>query len=36
MASFFMPFGCLRQNINQSSEKLKVIYIKGFLFLFDN
>ena len=26
-----MLFGCLRQNINDSSEKLKLIYIKNFL-----
>ena len=26
-----MPFGCVRQNINDSSEKLKLIYIKNFL-----
>ena len=27
---FLMLFGCLRQRINHSSEKLKVIYIKRF------
>ena len=32
MDSVLMLFGCLKQNINQSSEKLKVIYINGFLF----
>ena len=26
-----MLFGCVRQNINDSSEKLKLIYIKNFL-----
>lgn len=26
-----MLFGCVRQNINDSSEKLKLIYIKKFL-----
>ena len=29
---FFMLFGCLRQNINHSSENLKVIYIKCSMF----
>ena len=29
---FLMLFGCPRQNINHSSENLKVIYIKRFLF----
>ena len=28
---FLMLFGCVRQNINDSSEKLKLIYIKNFL-----
>ena len=28
---FLMLFGCLRQKINHSSEKLKVIHIKCFL-----
>ena len=32
MDSVLMLFGCLKQNINQSSEKLKVIYINSFLF----
>ena len=27
-----MLFGCLRQKINNSSEKLKIICIKSFLF----
>ena len=27
-----MLFGCLRQNINHSSENLKVIYTKGSMF----
>ena len=26
-----MLFGCVRQNINDSSEKLELIYIKNFL-----
>ena len=26
-----MLFGCVTQNINDSSEKLKLIYIKNFL-----
>ena len=26
-----MLFGCVKQNINDSSEKLKLIYIKNFL-----
>ena len=29
---FLMLFGCLRQNINHSSENLKVIYIKCSMF----
>ena len=27
-----MPFGCPRQNVNHSSESLKVIYIKRSMF----
>ena len=29
---FLMLFGCLRQNINHSSENLRVIYIKCSVF----
>ena len=29
---FSMLFGCPRQNINHSSEKLKVVYTKRFVF----
>ena len=29
---FLMLFGCLRQNINHSSENLRVIYIKRSVF----
>ena len=29
---FLMLFGCLRQNMNNSSENLKVIYIKWSMF----
>ena len=29
---FFMLFGCLRQNINHSSENMKVVYVKCAMF----